>query len=104
MATRFEDFIGDLEKEAAAEGPIAEAELDALRVRFQLAREFLQARQQHRFSQKRLAELTGIAQSEISKIESGRANPTVATVSVLARALDSEIHLVERDGAGSFAL
>jgi DNA-binding XRE family transcriptional regulator len=96
MATDFEDFIADLEREAADDGPAAEAELNAYRVRFQLARELLQARKEHHFSQEKLAEVTGIAQSEISKIESGRANPTVATLSVLACALDAEIHLTGR--------
>lgn len=39
-------------------------------------------------------ETTGIQQREISRIEAAHANPTVGTVSTLARALGAEVRLV----------
>ncbi|WP_458040551.1 MULTISPECIES: helix-turn-helix domain-containing protein [Bacteria] len=44
-------------------------------------------------SQPALSAVTGIQQSEISRIESGAANPTVATISKLADALDLKLSL-----------
>ena len=42
-------------------------------------------------SQKQLAELSGIDQSDISKIERGIANPSVATLERIAKALGGEL-------------
>lgn len=42
-------------------------------------------------SQKRLAELSGIDQSDISKIERGIANPSVATLDRIAKALGGQL-------------
>ena len=47
----------------------------------------LAARAQKGFSQKELSELTGIDQSDISKIERGIANPSVGTLRRIANAL-----------------
>ncbi len=49
------------------------------------------ARARKGISQKKLSELTGIDQSDISKIERGNANPSVATLERIAKALDSEL-------------
>ena len=42
-------------------------------------------------TQKELSEITGIDQSDISKIERGIANPSVGTLYRIAAALDSEL-------------
>ena len=42
---------------------------------------------------------TGIPQSEISRIESGHANPTLATLRKLVRALGGEIRIIEKESA-----
>lgn len=42
-------------------------------------------------SQKELSELSGIDQSDLSKIERGVANPSVATLSRIAEAMESEL-------------
>ena len=42
-------------------------------------------------SQKQLAELSGIDQSDISKIERGVANPSVATLDRIAKALGGQL-------------
>lgn len=51
-------------------------------------------RQARSLSQPALSEITGVQQAEISRIEKGIANPTVATVSRLAQALDQRLTLV----------
>jgi ribosome-binding protein aMBF1 (putative translation factor) len=94
MATKFKDFIADLEHEAKAEGSEAVAELKYFRERFRLARRFAEARRKRGWTQKKLAEKTGLNQSEISNLESGQANPTYKTLQTLAAALGGKIDLV----------
>lgn len=51
------------------------------------------ARARKGLSQKELSDITGIDQSDISKIERGIANPSVNTLSRIARALDAKLHI-----------
>lgn len=51
------------------------------------------ARAQAGLSQKQLAALTGIDQSDISKIERGIANPSVATLERIAKALGGQLSI-----------
>ena len=51
------------------------------------------ARARKGISQKELSDLTGIDQSDISKIERGIANPSVNTLSRIARALDAKLQI-----------
>jgi ribosome-binding protein aMBF1 (putative translation factor) len=87
MATTFAEFMKGVEREAEAEGRQAVAELRYFRQRFRLARRFAEARRKRGWTQKKLAEKTGINQSEISTLESGQANPTFKTLQTLAAAL-----------------
>jgi ribosome-binding protein aMBF1 (putative translation factor) len=93
MAT-FDDFMAELEAEARAEGPDAVAELEAFRLHFSLARQLAAQRRALHLTQKQLAEMTGIDQAEISRIERGQANPTTATLGALTRALGVDVRLV----------
>jgi len=54
------------------------------------------ARQSLALTQPALARLTGLQQSEISRIENGLSNPTVETVMRLARALSMSLTLSPR--------
>ena len=81
-------------REAAAEGPEAVAELKYFRERYRLARRFAEARQKRGWTQKKLAEKTGLNQSEISTFESGQANPTYKTLQTLAAALGGKLELM----------
>ncbi|NKL74281.1 helix-turn-helix domain-containing protein [Rhizobium leguminosarum bv. viciae] len=47
-------------------------------------------------TQAKLADLAGVTQSKVSTIESGQANPEVATLNALCAALDAELILVPR--------
>ena len=49
------------------------------------------ARAKKGLSQKELSGLTGIDQSDISRIERGIANPSINTLSRISRALDAEL-------------
>ena len=49
------------------------------------------ARAKKGFSQKELSDLTGIDQSDLSKIERGIANPSVNTLNRIAKALDAKL-------------
>jgi ribosome-binding protein aMBF1 (putative translation factor) len=93
--SRFDEFVRRVEAEAEEEGPGAVAELEALRDHYRLARELARRRHALSWTQVHLAELSGVPQSEISRIERGRANPTVMTVSRLSRALGAQLCLCE---------
>ena len=93
MAT-FDDFIAGLEAEARAEGSDAVAELQAFRLHFSLARQLAAQRRALHLTQRQLADMTGIAQAEISRIERSQANPTTATLGTLTRALGVDVRLV----------
>ena len=49
------------------------------------------ARARKGFSQKELAQATGIDQSDLSKIERGVANPSIGTLNRIAEALDAKL-------------
>src|SRR4051812_8709759 len=87
MSTSFDDFFDELVAEAEAEGPAAVAELEALQLHYSLARQLIGRQHEQGLTQKQLAELSGIDQAEISRIERGQANPTTATLSALTKAL-----------------
>ncbi len=57
------------------------------------ARAMAYARRIAGLSQKALSERSGIDQSDISKIERGVANPSVATLERIARALGGELEI-----------
>jgi transcriptional regulator with XRE-family HTH domain len=57
-----------------------------------LAPELLTARRERGLTQAGLAELTGIDQSDISRIEAGNANPTLRTLARLGAALRVSLH------------
>jgi DNA-binding XRE family transcriptional regulator len=94
MGRKLQDFMREVEAEARRDGPEAVAELAAFDAHFRIAGELLCLRKARGLTQRQLSDRTGIQQSEISRIEAGHANPTVGTVSALARALGAEMRLV----------
>jgi transcriptional regulator with XRE-family HTH domain len=100
MSTDFRQLIADIDQEAKAEGPRAVRELERFREEFSLAGQLIEIRRQGKLSQRDLAKLSGVPQSEISRIETGAGNPTYATITALLRPLGKRIQLVdERPGA-----
>ena len=67
--------------------PEFKEEWDALEPEFQVIRAILNARHEKNITQKELAELTGIAQADISRMENGNANPSLQTLKRLAAGL-----------------
>lgn len=97
MSDDFKDLIKDIEAEAEASGPAAVAELRDLRGEFSLAADLATRRREAKLTQKQLAKASGIPQSEISRIETGRANPTVATLSAIAAPLGAHVGFVDQN-------
>lgn len=62
-------------------------EWDRLDPEFQIIRALLEGRNERHITQKELSYQSGIAQSDISKLENGTANPSIRTLQRLAHAL-----------------
>ena len=60
---------------------------------YNLIRAMVETRQKKHLTQKQLAEKTGIDQSDISKIETGNANPALSTLKRLADGMDMILKL-----------
>ena len=58
-----------------------------------MSRSLKTTRKEKCFTQKELSELTGIAQSDLSKIENGNANPSLKTLKRLADGLGKKLQI-----------
>jgi ribosome-binding protein aMBF1 (putative translation factor) len=92
----FDRLLDQIAAEADADGPEAQAHLDALRDRFDLAVQLIDRRRALHMTQQDLAAASGLHQSVVSRIEQGVANPTARTLSALARALGAQLTLTAR--------
>jgi DNA-binding XRE family transcriptional regulator len=97
MATKFRDFIREVEEEAHAEGPQAVAELEAFRAHYAMAQDIRALRKERGMTQAQLAEASGIDQAEISRIERGRGNPLAATIAAVLTPLGAHLGVVRDD-------
>ena len=68
-------------------------EFNALQPEYEIIRKIIDARVALGLTQKELAKKCGIKQSNISRLESGKANPTIKFLQKLAYALDSELFI-----------
>ncbi len=96
--TDFDQLLEQIAVEAEAEGPAGRAHLASLRDRFDLAIQIVDRRRVLHMTQQELAAASGLHQSVVSRIEQGVANPTMRTLSALARALDARLTLICRRG------
>lgn len=64
--------------------PAFKEEWDVLEPEFQVINAIIDARKSRNLTQKQLAEITGINQADISKLENGNANPSLRTLQRLA--------------------
>lgn len=80
------------EKEALKD-PALRAEYDKLQPEFAMIQAVIDARVKKGVTQKELAQRIGTKQSVISRLESGRANPSVAFLKKLAQALNSHLEI-----------
>lgn len=68
-------------------------EWDDLEPEYNMIQAIIDARKSKQMTQKELAERTGIDQSDISKIETGIANPALSTLKRLAEGMDMILKL-----------
>lgn len=77
--SQFNDFLNEQLKD-----PKLRAEYEALEPEFTIIQAMIDARKKNGLTQQQLAERTGIAQADISKLETGSANPSIRTLQRLA--------------------
>ena len=88
MSNKFEDFLAEQLKD-----PKVKKEYDALEPKYALIESIILARKEKNLTQKQLSELTGITQSDLSKIENGNANPSLNTLLKLANGLGKKLQI-----------
>ena len=66
-------------------------EYEALEPEFAIIQAMIDARKNAGITQKQLSEITGIAQSDISKLETGVANPSLKTMQRLASGMGMQL-------------
>ena len=86
--TRYEDYLNEQLKD-----PAFKAEYDALEAEYAIKQAMIDARKASSLTQKELAEKTGIAQGDISKLENGTGNPSLRTLQRLAAGMGMKIRL-----------
>ena len=84
----FDEFLAEQLKD-----PEFKAEYEALEPEFAIVQAMIDARKTSGLTQQQLAEKTGIAQGDISKIESGDANPSLKTLKRLAAGMGTRLKL-----------
>ena len=86
--TNFDEFLN-----AQMKDPEFKAEWDALDPEFSVVEAMLKARKESGLTQKQLSERTGIAQTDISKLERGNANPSLRTLQRLAAGMGMKVKI-----------
>ena len=86
---KFDDYLAEQLKD-----PEFKAGYDVLEPEFSLIKALMDARLEKGLTQKELAEMTGISQGDISRIERGTANPSIKTIQRLATALDKKVQIL----------
>lgn len=84
----FKDFFNEQMKD-----PEFRAEYEALEPEFTIVQAMIDARKQSGMTQQQLSERTGIAQSDISKLENGSGNPSIKTLQRLAAGMGMRLEL-----------
>ena len=74
MSKYFKNFLNEQLKDEEFR-----KEHESLEAEFQIIKEIVEARKDKNITQKELADLTGITQGDISKIENGNTNPSLKT-------------------------
>lgn len=85
----FEQYL----KQELENNPSVREEFDALQPEYEIIRKIIAARIELGLTQKELARKCGIKQSNISRLESGKANPTIKFLQKIAKALDSDLFI-----------
>ena len=91
MSTTFKQF-----KTKALKDPVAKAEYEALGPEYEVVKTIIKERVKRGWSQTALAEAIGSRQPVISRLESGDSNPSLQTLSRIAKALDLSLKVSMR--------
>lgn len=86
--TNFNDFLNEQLKDTEVK-----AEYEALEPEFAVIQALIDARSSAGLTQKELSQRTGIAQSDISRIENGNGNPSLKTLKRLAEAMGKKLKI-----------
>ncbi len=73
--------------------PVFKKEWDALEPEYQIIKAMLDTRNEKAMTQKQLADITGIPQADISRLENGNANPSLKTLQRLADGMGMKLKL-----------
>jgi transcriptional regulator with XRE-family HTH domain len=94
----------DVKKRFLAD-PEFRKEYEALKPEFDLIESIVRRRIELKITQKELADRVGTGQAVISRLESGNANPTLASLVEIAEALDANLHIdLEPKGKDKIAM
>ena len=85
------DFKNYLDKQL--QGEEFKEEWEALEPEFSVMQAMIDARKSAGLTQKQLSEKTGITQADISKLESGNANPSLRTLQRLASGMGMKVKI-----------
>ena len=85
---KYSDF-----KEELLRNPEIKTEYEALEPEYNIIQALIDARKQQGITQKELSEKTGITQADISRIENGSRNPSLAMLKRLANGLGMTLKL-----------
>ena len=88
-------------KEKALSNPEVKAHYDSLEPEYNLIQAMIDARITQNITQKELSARTGITQADISRIENGTRNPSLAMLKRLAAGLGLQLKLVPITTTGS---
>lgn len=78
-------------KKELLQNPEVKAEYEALTPEFDIIQALIDARKQQNITQKELSERTGITQADISRIENGTRNPSLAMLKRLAKGIGMQL-------------
>lgn len=73
--------------------PVFQAEWEALEPERQIIRAIIEGRERRDLTQQQLAEITGIQQADISRLENGTGNPSLRTLKRLAAGMGMQLKL-----------
>ena len=88
MTKTFDSYLSEKLK-----NPELKQEYDALEPEFAIVQAMINARKESGLTQKQLSDRTGITQADISRLESGNANPSLRALQRLAEGLGMKLHV-----------
>lgn len=83
--------------------PEVKKEYEKLKPEYEIIREVLNARKNRNLTQQQLADRTGINRADISRLENGNSNPTIAQLQRIAEGMGMtlKVEFVPKDKVGT---